>query len=70
MLEEEFKKDIAQIRKNAEQNLIGALTRFRERQTERNRGKLKKAEQKKNAFRARNQTMPNLSKTGWLRPKT
>lgn len=47
--DKEFKKDIAQIRRNAEQNLIGALTRFQERQTERNRDKLKKAEQKKNA---------------------
>ena len=60
--DEEFKKDIAQTRKNAEQNLIGALTRFHERQTERNRDKLKKAEQKKNAFRGKKTNNAELIK--------
>ena len=60
--DEEFKKDIAQIRKNAEQNLIGALTRFHERQPERNRDKLKKAERKKNAFRGKKTNNAELIK--------
>ena len=60
--DEEFRKDIAQIRKNAEQNLIGALTRFHELQTERNRDKPKKAEQKKNAFRGKKTNNAELIK--------
>ena len=60
--DEEFKKDIAQIRKNAEQNLILALTRFHERQTERNRDKFKKAEQKKNEFRGKKTNKAELIK--------
>ena len=60
--DEEFKKDIAQICKNAKQNLIGALTRFHEPQRERNRDKLKKAEQKKNAFRGKKTNNAELIK--------
>ena len=60
--DEEFKKDIAQIRKNAEENLIGALTRFHERQTERNRDKFKKAEQKKNEYRGKKTNNAELIK--------
>ena len=55
MPDEEFKKD-------AEQNLIGALTRLHERQIERNRDKFKKAEQKNNAFRGKKTNNAELIK--------
>jgi len=51
--DEDFKQDINHIRKDAEQKLIGALTRFHYRKIERIKNKLRKTEQKMNLAKAR-----------------
>ena len=51
--DEDFKQDINHIRKEAEQKLVGALTRFHYRKIERTRNKLRKTEQKMNLAKAR-----------------
>ena len=49
--DEDFKSDISRIQRDAEQKLIGALTRYHYRLTESNRIKLKKEQQKLNISR-------------------
>ena len=51
--DEDFKRDINHIRKDAEQKLVGALTRFHYRKIERTKNKLIKTEQKMNQAKAR-----------------
>ena len=51
--DEDFKQDINHIRKEAEQKLVGALTRFHYWKVERTRNKLRKTEQKMNLAKAR-----------------
>jgi len=51
--DEDFKQDINHIRKDAEQKLIGALTRFHYRKIEHNQNKLRKTGQKMNLAKAR-----------------
>jgi len=51
--DEDFKQDINHIRKDAEQKLVGAFTRFHYRKIERNKNKLRKTEQKMNLAKAR-----------------
>ena len=51
--DEDFKRDINHIRKDAEQKLVGALTRFHYRKIERTKYKLIKTEQKMNQAKAR-----------------
>ena len=52
--DEDFKKDISSIRKQAEQKLLEALTRFHFRNIESNQKQLKKAQQKARELKKNN----------------
>lgn len=58
--DDDFKEGINRIRKDAEQNLIGALTRFHYRKIERMRIKLRKTDLKKNVAVAKGKKTPNV----------
>ena len=60
--DEDFKNDISRIRRDAEQKLIGALTRYHYRRAESNRIKLKKEQQKLNISRGKKTNNPALIK--------
>lgn len=60
--DEEFKSDIIHIRREAEQKLIGALTRYHYRRAESNKIKLKKAEQRPNVTRGKKTKNPEFIK--------
>ena len=60
--DEEFKRDISHIRRDAEQKLIGALTRYHYRRAESNRIKLKKEKQRLNISRENKTNNPDFIK--------
>ena len=60
--DEDFKSDISRIRRDAEQKLIGALTRYHYRRAESNRIRLKKEQQKLNISREKKTNNPALIK--------
>ena len=60
--DEDFKSDISRIRRDAEQKLIGALTRYHYRRAETNKIKLKKEQQKLNISREKKTNNPALIK--------
>lgn len=65
--DDEFKSDISHIRREAEQKLIGALTRYHYRRAENNKIKLKQLEQRPNETRGKKTNNPDLIKN---RPRT
>jgi len=60
--DEELKSDISRIRKDAEQKLIGALTRYHHRRAESNKIKLKREQQRLNISREKKTNNPDLIK--------
>lgn len=61
-VDDEFKSDISHIRREAEQKLIGALTRYHHKRAESNKIKLKHLEQRPNPTRGKKTNNPNLIK--------
>ena len=60
--DEDLKSDISHIRRDAEEKLIGTLTRYHYRRAESNRIKLKKEQQKLNISREKKTNNPGLIK--------
>ena len=60
--DDEFKSDISHIRREAEQKLIGALTRYHYRRAESNKIKLKQLEQRPNVTRGKKTNNADLIK--------
>ena len=60
--DDEFKSDISHIRTEAEQKLIGALTRYHYRRAESNKIKLKQLEQRPNVTRGKKTNNPDQIK--------
>ena len=60
--DQDFKNDINRIRRDAEQKLIGALTRYHYRRAESNKIKLKKEQQRLNISRGKKTNNPDLIK--------
>ena len=60
--DEDFKNDINRIRRDAEQKLIGALTRYHYRRAENHKIKLKKEQQRLNISREKKTNNPDLIK--------
>ena len=60
--DDEFKSDISHIRRDAEQKLLGTLTRYHHRRPERKKIKLKRLEQRPNLPGGKKTNNPNLIK--------